>query len=197
MPVTVEYQLVRWDGHVVPKMTTERLMLRPMLEADVERYLAQAPASGVPSTIGEMPDLPAYAELVERHAGEWREDGMGHLVVAERADNAAVGHAQLRPIERAGGGRAAEITYSIDPPHRGRGYAREAVAAMLLLAFEIIGVDPVVAFVPLDNAASFAVAMRVGFEHVGENLVHGHEMRRLLLPFTKWRAGPSAVLAKI
>lgn len=193
----VEYQRVSWDGHVVPQMTTGRLVLRPMLNTDIDRYLATAPATDDAGTVGTMPDRAAYDELCRHHGEAWQQTGMGYLVVAERADNAAVGHVELRPIERAGGGQAAEITYSIDPPHRGRGYALEAVAAMLLLAFEIIGVDPVVAFVPLDNAVSFAVTLRLGFEHVGENLVHGHAMRRMLQPFTRWRAMPQAVLAKI
>ena len=197
MGTTVEYQLVRWDEYVVPKMTTERLVLRPMLDVDIDRYLATAPATDAVATLGAMPDRAAYSEL-SRHQGEaWRQEGMGYLVVAERGDNTAVGHVELRPIERAAGGRAAEITYSIDPPHRGRGYAVEAVAAMLLLAFEIIGVDPVVAFVPLDNAASFAVAMRLGFGHVGESVVHGSRMRRMLLSFARWKLAPPAKLAKI
>ena len=194
---TVEYQLVRWDGHVVPKMTTERLVLRPMLDTDIERYLAAAPASGTAGTIGAMPDRAAYDELCRHHGEAWQHAGMGYLVVAERGDNGAVGHVELKPIERAAGTQAAEITYSIDPPHRGRGYALEAVAAMLLLAFEIIGVDPVVALVPVENAASFAVALRLGFDHVGESAVHGSTMRRLLMSFQRWKLGPKAMLAKI
>jgi RimJ/RimL family protein N-acetyltransferase len=193
--ITVDYQLVRLNGEVVPRMTTARLVLRPMLETDADRYLEKAPKPGEPATVGAMPDRPAYAELCRHYAEAWRRDGMGYLVVAERDGDAAVGHVQLRPIERASGGLAAEITYSIDSQHRRQGYATESVAAMLLLAFEIVGVDPVIAFVPLDNAASFAVAIRLGFENVGNNLVHGHVMRRMLLPLARWRSNPVARLS--
>ncbi|MBL8687780.1 MAG: GNAT family N-acetyltransferase [Rhodospirillaceae bacterium] len=197
MVFTVDYQLVRLNGDVVPRMATPRLVLRPMLESDVERYLSEAPKTGEADVLGGMPDRPAYEELCRHHAGEWRVSGMGYLVVAERASNDAIGHVQLRPIERATGARAAEITYSIDPPHRGRGYSVEAAAAMLLLAFEILGVDPVIAFVPMDNAASFAVALRLGFEKVGENLVHKSMMRRMLMTLARWQASPAASLSRI
>jgi RimJ/RimL family protein N-acetyltransferase len=58
--------------------------------------------------------------------------------------------------------RAGEIGYVFDPAHSGRGYATEAADELLRLAFADIGLHRVVARVDADNAASLALAERLG-----------------------------------
>src|SRR5262249_39843495 len=64
--------------------------------------------------------------------------------------------------------RTVEIGYSVVPERQGRGYASEAVRALVAWALAHPQVAAVVAESDLDNAASIRVLERVGFACTGE-----------------------------
>lgn len=77
-----------------------------------------------------------------------------------------------------------EIGYSVDPGYRRRGYAREAVRAMLDWAHATHGIDTFVASISPDNEPSLRLADQFGFQQVGEQM---DEIDGLELVFeTKW-----------
>lgn len=195
MAVTVGYREISVGETRLPCLETERLSLRPLLEHDVARILIRAPKPHEPEVVGTVPDAAALAELREHAYATWRRDGLGPLMIVQRADDSVVGQIELQPIDRDGGRRGAEITYAVDPPYQRRGYAVEAAAAIAVFAFEVAGVDPLVAFIGLANAASLGVAARLGFDHVGQTVVRGKAMQRMLLTVAKWRSAPAATLA--
>ena len=59
------------------------------------------------------------------------------------------------------------IFYSIEPPHRGRGYATEAARAMLDYAFRTASVPYVNGGCHRDNLASYRVMDKAGMKYVG------------------------------
>jgi aminoglycoside 6'-N-acetyltransferase len=61
--------------------------------------------------------------------------------------------------------RAAEIGWLLDPRFQGRGYAREAAALVLDLAFGELGLHRVFAELDPRNAASVALCVRLGMRH--------------------------------
>jgi [ribosomal protein S5]-alanine N-acetyltransferase len=61
-----------------------------------------------------------------------------------------------------------EVAYGIDPPHRGRGFAAEATAALAAFAFASGRVRRVRAHTKPDNAASQRVLATCGFDRLGE-----------------------------
>ena len=61
-----------------------------------------------------------------------------------------------------------EVAYGIDPPHRGRGFATEATAALVAFAFASGRVGRVRAHTKPDNAASQRVLAKCGFRRLGE-----------------------------
>ena len=65
--------------------------------------------------------------------------------------------------------RALEIGYSIQPEHRRRGYATEAVEGMLAWA-RGQGIRHFVASVAPDNAPSLAIIRKLGFVRTGEHI---------------------------
>lgn len=72
-----------------------------------------------------------------------------------------------------------EIGYSVVPAARGRGYATEAVGALVAFAFEHAEVDEVVAHTSDDNPASTRVLLRCGFHRFGPGAEPGSvEYRR-------------------
>jgi RimJ/RimL family protein N-acetyltransferase len=55
-----------------------------------------------------------------------------------------------------------EVGYALETAHRGRGYATEALRALIDHAFAALGVGRIVAGTGADNAASVALLRRVG-----------------------------------
>ena len=60
-----------------------------------------------------------------------------------------------------------EIAYAIDPEWQGRGYAKEAAAALVELAYQL-GASVVIAHTLPETNASTSVLKSCGFEHRGE-----------------------------
>jgi RimJ/RimL family protein N-acetyltransferase len=86
---------------------------------------------------------------------------------------------------------AVEMGYTVFPPHRGRGYASEAVRGLIRWAGEERGIRTFVASVGPENEPSLAIVRKLGFVHVGEHWddEDGRELEfRLDLPGTAARA---------
>lgn len=65
-----------------------------------------------------------------------------------------------------------EIGYAVVPEHRGDGIATEAVGLLCRFAFDVVGLRRVFALTAVDNVASVAVLLRVGFVREGRLRSH-------------------------
>jgi RimJ/RimL family protein N-acetyltransferase len=63
-----------------------------------------------------------------------------------------------------------EVGYSVDPPHRRRGYASESVKALFDWAHREHGITRFVASISPDNEASLNLTAALGFHRVGEQM---------------------------
>ena len=102
--------------------------------------------------------------------------------VANRHKRVAVGVGGFKGIPAAG---AVEIAYSLLPEFQGKGYATEAVAALLDWAFGHEEVVRVVAAMPPELASSIRVLENAGFKNVGKDsqgAVGRFELRRPVQP---------------
>lgn len=63
-----------------------------------------------------------------------------------------------------------EVGYSVDPPFRRRGYARESVKALFDWAHREHGITRFVASISPDNEPSLRLAAGYGFQRVGEQI---------------------------
>ena len=59
-----------------------------------------------------------------------------------------------------------KIGYTMSPAFQGRGYATEAVAALIAYAFDTLGADVVRAYASAENLPSIRVAEKVGMQLV-------------------------------
>jgi RimJ/RimL family protein N-acetyltransferase len=69
-----------------------------------------------------------------------------------------------RVIGKAGCWRAPEIGFFLHPDHWGRGFAMEALGAVIPRIFSVFPIDAIIADVDPRNAASLALLARLGFE---------------------------------
>jgi len=63
-----------------------------------------------------------------------------------------------------------EVGYSVDPPFRRQGYAREAIRAMFEWAHEQYGITRFIASISPDNEPSLRLARQFGFVQIGEQM---------------------------
>ena len=63
-----------------------------------------------------------------------------------------------------------EVGYSVDPPFRRRGYARESVKALFDWANREHGITRFIASISPDNEPSLRLAAGLGFHRVGEQI---------------------------
>jgi RimJ/RimL family protein N-acetyltransferase len=147
-----------------PTIETQRLRLRPFCEDDVDAYTALLQTPEVRASLHLPADVgrdDAWLGMAQQ-LGQWELRGTGQWALVELATGTFVGRAGMHHPERADW-PGIEIGWALHPAHWGRGYATEAGAAAVEYAFAHHGVDEVFSVILPDNAASQAVARRLGF----------------------------------
>jgi RimJ/RimL family protein N-acetyltransferase len=153
---------------------TERLLLRPFREADVDDLHAMRSLPEVVRYLyGEVRSRKEVeAILAERVTlTSLAEDDDSLVLAAERrADGRVIGDVALwlRSAEH----RQGEIGFVFHPDVQGQGYAREAASALLDLAFSELGLHRVFGRTDPRNEASAALMRRLGMRqeaHLREN----------------------------
>lgn len=131
-------------------------------EPEVHRYQGwdRTDVEGIRADIEEM------AGRVPGEAGGWVQ-----LSVEERDGGRLVGDVGLAAVEGEPG--VFKVGYTIAPAFQGRGYATEAVEALVGYAFDVLGAEVVRAHASAENVPSIRVA-----EKVGMRLVDRMEHRR-------------------
>ncbi|HZR95919.1 MAG TPA: GNAT family N-acetyltransferase [Gaiellaceae bacterium] len=156
---------------------TERLEIRPLRlddaeqlhelysDADAMRFLT----GDVPSTIEESRGwVQAKIDLFER------DDGLSLWAAVERATGEVVGDVGLQWEDY--DGRVVDLGCRVVPSRWGRGYAREASAAVLAAGFRDLDVERICAATHVANVAARRVLERLGGAYVRELEVYGLEM---------------------
>lgn len=159
---------------VCPTITTERLVLRPFRDSDLEAYTAVVTAEPVRAALHSPPSLgrrEAWSQMAV-FLGMWELRGCGHWAVEERSTGVLVGRAGLNRPEIEGW-PGTEVGWALHPDHWGKGYATEAGAAAVRYGFAVLGEDELVSVILPENTASQAVARRLGFA-LAEERVLGH-----------------------
>jgi RimJ/RimL family protein N-acetyltransferase len=177
-------------------MTTERLLLRPFTADDFESLLA----------IQSRPDVARWLYWEARGPDEVRtclqnnmrgvalaDDGDSiNLAVVLEGNGRMIGECMVRLVSREH--RQGEIGYVFHPDHHGHGYATEAAALLLEIAFEDFDLHRVVGRLEPRNAASASVLERIGMRreaHLVENeFVKGEWQSELVYAILRreWRA---------
>jgi RimJ/RimL family protein N-acetyltransferase len=147
----------------VPRLTTDRLLLREFLDRDRAPF---AELNGDPLVMEHFPDplTPDESdELVDRIGQRWAEDGLGLWAVERREDGAFLGFTGLAPPRfEAAFTPCVEIGWRLAAHSWGRGYATEAARAALRFGFEERGLEEILSWTVPANVRSRAVMERLG-----------------------------------
>ena len=148
-------------------MITSRLFLRPIAPSDAPALFA---ARGDPEVMRfwDWPELKSATELEEIIRGQehdLREGRMMWWVVALSPEGPAIGDCDLSEIDTHHG--RAEVGFLFARAHWGKGYAREAMEAVLGHGFGQLGLKRLTARVHEGNDASIKLLARLGFAYEG------------------------------
>jgi len=177
-------------GHPgIPTLTTERLVLRPFEQGDLDELVAihaeesfwwypRRGAMNAEETAGFL------TTVLQRY----EDDGFGIEALLHRASGKMIGWAglavphflpQILP--------AVEVGWRLSGPFRGRGLATEAGAAALEFGFTAGGLECIVSLYEPDNVASGRVMQRLGFTHRATTLgPRGEEVAVMELERSSW-----------
>jgi RimJ/RimL family protein N-acetyltransferase len=158
-----------------PVIETERLILRPWHEADIEPNTAMLadPESGRFITADGKPITDAFIgwRNTAIMAGHWALHGFGMFVVEERATGRFAG--RVGPWLPSGW-PGFEIGWGIASGFRGKGYAVEAARASIDWAFANFEIEQIIHCIDRENIASQNVARRLGATVEREFELLGH-----------------------
>ncbi len=155
-----------------PTLTTERLILRPFEESDLEAYAAMLMTPEVRRSF-HLPDTFSRADAwlaMAAWRGQWELRGSGQWALEDRADGQFVGRAGLHRPESVDW-PGLEVGWSLHPARWGRGYASEAGDRSISYAFDVLDVDEVFSVILPENHRSEAVARRLGLSLVDERVL--------------------------
>jgi RimJ/RimL family protein N-acetyltransferase len=153
---------------------TERLVLRPFRDSDLDDLHAMRSLPEVVRYLyGEVRTREESEELLAERLAltSLREDDDSlALAVERRSDDRVIGDLSL--WLRSAAHRQGEIGFVFHPDAQGQGYAREAAAALLGVAFGQLGLHRVFGRTDGRNEASAALMRRLGMRqeaHLREN----------------------------
>jgi len=161
----------------IPTIETERLILRGHTPEDFPAFAAMWADPVVTRFIGGAPlsEEDAWAKYL-RVAGHWALLGYGFWSIVEKASGQRVGEAGILNVKRDTNPSfrdVPEIGWGLLPAVHGKGYATEAVKAILGWAEDHFGKVRMVCIIDPDNTPSLRVAERCGFHEYARTTYKG------------------------
>ncbi len=156
-------------------LTTERLRLRPFTRGDVDAVFAYRGREDVALYLFDAPlSREECALAIQQRTNQFqleKEDDRIILAVETLDGGTLVGEVSL--IWRSVEARQGELGWIFNPDHQGRGYASEASARLLDLAFELADLHRVYARCDARNDGSWRLMERLGMRREAHFREHG------------------------
>lgn len=176
-------------------VVTPRLILRPLVAADAEAYVAMRfhPAVTQWLPVSEGDPLQRARATIEAFAADWGARGYAPWGAFERValgggvarEGRLVGHVGLRFLQEFDG---TEVLYAFLPDLHGKGYAREAAEASLDFGFGVVGLPTILAITLETNVRSWGLMKRLGMTRGQDGHYKGLDVVRYDIDAATWRA---------
>ena len=171
---------------MIPTLTTSRLTLRPHRRKDFEAYAAMWAEPAVVRFIGGVPfSREAAWSRFLRLPGLWQFLGYGSFAVEERVSGAFVGEVGFHDFKRAlipSIEGTMEAGWVFAGAAQGKGYAEEAMRAVLGWADAHGTGSRLTCMIQNDHSASLHIAGKLGFRRFAESSYGGQPMALLERP---------------
>lgn len=160
-----------------PRIETERLILRAHRMDDLAARMAMTADAEAMRFVGGPQGREDNVHRILRYAGNWALLGRGPFVVEEKVSGRFLGEVGLSDFFRdlgAGFDGEAEASWVLAGETHGKGYAAEAMRAVMGWYEETFGPSRMVCIIAPDNAPSLALAAKLGFAAFDERPYKDH-----------------------
>ncbi len=173
------------------RLETTRLIVRTFEPADEAAWLA---LFSDPEVCRFLPAAPAptpeiFQAAIESRLAMERELGYAMWAVEARGTGEFLGQCGLRPAATMdpNAGSEIDLAYHFAAGSWGKGYATEAVTAVLAHAFGLLGLDGVMAVAMPDNVGSWRVMEKAGMRYEGAGSYYGLEgLKKYVAERNRW-----------
>jgi RimJ/RimL family protein N-acetyltransferase len=160
---------------VIESLETERLVLRPLCDGDLNQLCRLLGDRRALAMWGEPLDRQGAQEWIARNRSRYETAGLGRCAVILRETGALVGDCGLAPTTVEGVSEV-ELGWIVARRVWGLGIATEAASAWRDHAFGRLGLHRLVSMVSEDNLASRRVAEKLGMTMERNAIWGGQEM---------------------
>lgn len=172
-----------------PELRTQRLTLRQLTNSDVKTLAALRSNESVNKFIARkaMQTESEASAFITKTNGNVSDDKCLYWAIALHENPALIGTACLWNFTA--DGQQAELGYELHPDHQRKGIMREAVQAVISLAFESFLFQQLVAYTHHENTASISLLKRNGFLLDPDKRDPGVPNNRVFtLPKSSWKS---------
>ena len=159
------------------ELTSERLVLRPAREHDLDFYFELRNRPEILALPGREPRPRSEVERqLRRWIERWQELGFGTWTVFDRTTDERLGRVEFDPIGPGWSGilpNEIEVGCIVHPAHWNRGIATEATLLGVADCFGRVGLDRLVALTTSDNKPSLRALEKLGMQRRGETQHEG------------------------
>ncbi|MEV0094322.1 GNAT family N-acetyltransferase [Streptomyces sp. NPDC050738] len=146
----------------MPELHTDRLLLRPWRESDLEPWAAMNADPEVREHLGELLTRQQSDAVAARMQADFDARGFGWWALEERRTGEFIGRAGLDQVDEGLPYTGVDVGWRLTRSAWGHGYATEAAFACLEFGFETLGLTEIVASTTVNNVRSQAVMRRLG-----------------------------------
>lgn len=146
----------------MPDLRTDRLILRPWRESDVQPWAAMNADPQVREFLGDLLTREESAASVAHFQAQLDERGFGFWAVEVQSTGEFIGFTGLDQVDEGMPFTGIEIGWRLARSAWGHGYATEAALASLAYGFETLALPEIVAVTTAANLRSQAVMRRIG-----------------------------------
>ncbi len=155
---------------MIEPILTPRLKLRPVALSDAEPS-ARLMSPDIARWTGSWKGRNTAEEVAERIGRVQAMQGQGqvfHQVIERREDGELIGWIAVVVVDASE--RRGALGYWIGEAYFGQGYIREAAAAIMARAWDVLPVDVIEGVAQTANVASIAVLRGLGMRHRGQRM---------------------------
>lgn len=167
----------------IPVLETERLRLRGHRADDLDACAAMwADSEVVRHTTGKPQPREEVWWRILRYIGHWALMGYGFWALEERASGKFVGEVGLADFKREMNpslGETPESGWVLASEFHGKGYATEAMRAVMAWGDEHFGAERTACLIHPDNDASLRVAEKLGYRQYARSTYRENEVLML------------------
>lgn len=153
----------------IPKLRTERLLLRRIKSSDLDDMFEYASDPRTTAYLLWEPhaDLAATKKSLERINDGYRKGNFYDWALVENTNGKMIGTCGFTALDIYN--NCAEIGYVLNPAYWGKGYAPEAVARVIHFGFNVLKLNRIEARYMVENSRSRRVMEKCGMKFEGVN----------------------------